>query len=274
MSQALLLGRDHLKLGAIGAVSEGPVAIAISKGGASKTYRHTDPNEDAAAFAIGAAGLFIAVADGHNGAAGAEIALQHLLAHYASRWTASDCELENESAWREEIWQAAVEINVEILKDAARVGVAPPGSTLSIAVARPGENRLLHAAIGDSPLYEVSRAGRLAELGFEAESEVRTRYLGHQTETRESIREKCAIGSRSLDDVRAIVIASDGLTEVGIGLVDAGSAVAQIVAESADREPDLRPLDTARAVVEAALASHREKRAGDNAVSGVLWLET
>lgn len=274
MSQALLLGRDHLKLGAIGAVSEGPAAIAISKGGAAKTYAHTDPNEDAAAFAIGANGFLVAVADGHNGAAGAEIALQYLLAHCASRWTAGDCEFKDESAWREAIWQTAVEINLEILKDAARLEVAPPGSTLSIAVARPGDNLLVHAAIGDSPLYEVSSEGRLCELGFETTSDARAQYLGHQTETLESIREKCAVGSRPLDGVRAIVLASDGLTEDGIGLVDAASAVAQIVSESAQREPDLRPLVVARAVVEAALASHREKRAGDNAVSGVLWLET
>jgi serine/threonine protein phosphatase PrpC len=273
LSQALLLGRDHLKLGSIGAVSEGPAAIAISKGGAAKAYLHTDPNEDAAAFAIGMAGLFVAVADGHSGAAGAEIALRYLLAHCATSWTGSDCEPQDEPAWRDAILRAMVGINVEILKDAARVGVAPPGSTLSIAVARPRDNLLIHAAIGDSPLYEVSSRGGLAELGFEAQSDLRTRYLGHQTETEESLRDKCLVGSRPLDDVRAIVVASDGLTERGIGLVDPATAVVQIVKTSADGPADLRPLETARAVVEAALASHRENRAGDNAAAGVLWLE-
>ena len=89
MRQALLRGRDHLELGAIGVVSEGAVAIAISKGGALKNYQHTDPNEDAAAFAVGAGGILVAVADGHNGSEGAEIALEHLLGDCASAWTAA-----------------------------------------------------------------------------------------------------------------------------------------------------------------------------------------
>ena len=98
MRTALLLGRDHLELGAIGAISEGAVAIALSKGGALKTYPHIDPNEDAAAFAIGAAGLFVAVADGHHGAEGAELALEHLLVHCAPGWTGTDCAQQDEAA--------------------------------------------------------------------------------------------------------------------------------------------------------------------------------
>ena len=271
MRQALLRGRDHLKLGAIGAVSEGAVAIALSKGGTAKTYPHTDPNEDAAAFAIGAAGIFVAVADGHNGAEGAEIALEHLLAQHAPIWTAADCALQDDAAWREVMWQAFLEANMEILKDAASREAPPPGSTLSVVLARPGDNRLVHATMGDSPVFEVVRGGDLVELGFEAQRDDRPSYLGHQTETPESIRTNCVVGSRPLDDARAIVLATDGLSEVGIGLADPAAAVAEIVAGTASRAADLRPLETAREVVEAALAAHRENRAGDNAAAGVVW---
>ena len=79
MRTALLRGQDHTDLGAIGLVSEGPAAIAICKGGAMKTYSHLDPNEDAACFAIGDGGMLVAVADGHDGASGAEAAVRALL---------------------------------------------------------------------------------------------------------------------------------------------------------------------------------------------------
>ena len=52
MRSAILCGREHARLGAIDLIAEGPVAIAISLGGASKVYPHTDPNEDAALFAV------------------------------------------------------------------------------------------------------------------------------------------------------------------------------------------------------------------------------
>lgn len=273
MRQAVLRGRDHLNLGEIGAVSEGAVAIALSKGGAAKTYQHVDPNEDAVAFALGEAGVFVAVADGHHGAEGAEIALAYLLAEYAPSWTASDCELHDEEAWQQAIWQALLETNNEILKDAARRTVPPPGTTLSIALTRPSDGHWIHAATGDSPLFELGQRGELVDLGFAALSSDRPRYLGRQTETLESIREKCAVGVRPLGELRAIVLATDGLSETGIGLADPGSAVVEIAAEASTRSADLRPLETARGVVEAALASHRENRAGDNAAAGVVWLE-
>src|SRR5262249_52635469 len=51
MRTGLLRGREHLLLGAVAALAERRVAIALSRGGASKNYSHRDPNEDACAFA-------------------------------------------------------------------------------------------------------------------------------------------------------------------------------------------------------------------------------
>ncbi len=79
VKSALLRGRDHTRLGAIEVVAEGVLAIALSVGGFRKSYRHTDPNEDAAAFACGEGGLVVAVADGHGGAVASEAALERLL---------------------------------------------------------------------------------------------------------------------------------------------------------------------------------------------------
>ena len=47
MRTATLIGRDHHVIGALAAVAEGPAAITLSRGGARKTYEHTEPNEDA-----------------------------------------------------------------------------------------------------------------------------------------------------------------------------------------------------------------------------------
>ena len=64
MRTALLRGREHVELGAVAAVAEAGVAIALSRGGAAKRYPHSDPNEDAAGFATADAGVCAAVADG------------------------------------------------------------------------------------------------------------------------------------------------------------------------------------------------------------------
>jgi len=44
MRSALLRGRDYTRLGITAAVAEGRAAIAISRGGAPKSYRYRDPN--------------------------------------------------------------------------------------------------------------------------------------------------------------------------------------------------------------------------------------
>jgi hypothetical protein len=43
MRSGLLRGREHTKLGAVATLAEGPCAIALSRGGHKKTYRHRAP---------------------------------------------------------------------------------------------------------------------------------------------------------------------------------------------------------------------------------------
>ena len=87
MRSALLRGRDHTRLGITAAVAEGRAAIALSRGGAPKSYRYRDPNEDVALFAEGEGGILLAVADGHGGCDAAETAVEKLLASFAPAWT-------------------------------------------------------------------------------------------------------------------------------------------------------------------------------------------
>ena len=72
----------------IATIAEGRCAIAISRGGARKTYRHKHLNEDVAAFITGDGGSLVAVADGHSGCEASETAVTTLAERHAPRWTA------------------------------------------------------------------------------------------------------------------------------------------------------------------------------------------
>ena len=54
---AVLRGSESQIIGGVSVVSEASAAISLSQGGFKKRYSHTDPNEDAAAFALGEAGV-------------------------------------------------------------------------------------------------------------------------------------------------------------------------------------------------------------------------
>lgn len=71
-----LFGRDYPDLGPIASVGLPRAGgLALSRGLEPKAYAHTDPNEDAALVARGENGVLLAVADGYNGAAAAELGL-------------------------------------------------------------------------------------------------------------------------------------------------------------------------------------------------------
>ena len=65
---AILLGEWMPELGGLRVEAAGPRgAVGISAGRYAKSYKHVDPNEDAALVASGPAGHLFVVADGHNG---------------------------------------------------------------------------------------------------------------------------------------------------------------------------------------------------------------
>lgn len=248
-------------------IAEGPVAIAISAGGARKTYAHTDPNEDCALFAVGEGGTLAAVADGHHGFEASEVALEHIASHPAPQWTEHGG-VPPES-WRRHALAVLCDANAHILSERAGEGGASR-TTLALALVSRDSGVLLYAAIGDSHVFEVRDRGArdLAALG----SRQGTFFLGHGEETVESLAPRCAVGRVDLEGVRAVVLATDGLSERDIGVSDPPSAVCEAVAAGAGSRPGLEARDAARTLVEKALAAHRDNPSGDNVASAVLWL--
>ncbi len=252
-------------------MAEGPAAIALSRGGARKTYNHTEPNEDAALFALGDGGALIAVADGHHGASGSEAALEDLLQRTAPEWTAAGTVVGSNEAWQEMALDALLACNRAVLARAAELKVAPAPTTLALALVRPAEALLVHACVGDSHCFQATDT-LVVERGWAALGRRDTYFLGYQAETREREQEKCVLGCRPLADTRAVVLATDGLSERGIGVTDPEAAVREAVREASRCEPELRALDTCKRVNQAAIDAQRRQRAGDNIGCAVLWL--
>jgi serine/threonine protein phosphatase PrpC len=267
---AWLKGCDHLELGAIETRAEAAAAVALSIGGAKKAYSHTDPNEDGALFALGDGGALLAVVDGHGGTDAADTVLGHLLDHWAPRWIAADSRLSG--AWQSEALAALVAANEAITKQAADGGRRHSRTTLALAVVRPAEGFLFFLSIGDSHVYQVRRDAA-HDLACELSPTGEGFFLGVERETEDSLREKCVIGAETLVGVRAVVLASDGLSERQIGVDDPDVTVAEVVQQACGAPLALRALETARGVVQAALEAHRRQPSGDNVATAVLWLE-
>jgi serine/threonine protein phosphatase PrpC len=267
MKPAVLLGREHTTLGAIAAIAEGRCAVALSRGGARKTYHHVDPNEDAAAFAAGAGGLFVTVADAHDGYDASEIAVERLVQRHASEWTGS-ASPGIASVWSAAAHAAFADVNDAIVRHSAQGGSVLSRTTLIFALARPGEDLLAFASIGDSHAFRVD-----AERAVELAPGPAKGFLGSPEETPESLRAKCVVGATDLAGARALLLATDGLSERGIGIAAPEAAALDAVERAARAERQLHPLEAARAIVELALSAHRTNAAGDNVASAAAWLE-
>jgi serine/threonine protein phosphatase PrpC len=270
MRSALLRGREHLEVGATDAVSEGPAAIAISMGGAKKTYIHTDPNEDSLLFAVGSAGILVAVADGHRGFEASEVVLEHLLAHPVPQWIEPGGV--TPASWERHALAALCDANGEIVRERLDTEMGKSRTTLTMALVLPESNALLYACIGDSHLFRI-RPGEVTELAGADTAMAMDCFLGHGQETLETLTEKCRIGTAPLEDAIAVVLASDGLSEHQIGVENPGAAVRESVEAARKAAPGMRPLEAARSIVEAALAAHRKNASGDNVCAAVVWLE-
>jgi serine/threonine protein phosphatase PrpC len=274
---ARLLGHQHQTLEAVAAVSEGPVAITICRGGARKTYDHTDPNEDAACFAFGDFGVLAAVADGHHGARGAELAVEWLLAHRAPEWTGSPGAPDPE-AWQRTARETLQAIHRDVLRQGETLRIAPAPTTLSLALVRPDAGLLLHASVGDSHVFLARAldpdAHEARDLAWASTGRRRCAFLGERYEDDRLGEEHWIVGCEALDDARAVVLATDGLSEVRIGVEDPAEAAARAVDHAAGCKPPLRPLEACRNLTETALAAHRRNAAGDNVCAAVIWLDS
>jgi serine/threonine protein phosphatase PrpC len=261
---AQLRGPEHAILGGIAVVAEGALAIALSRGGAAKRYRHREPNEDAAGFAWSEWGAALAIADGHEGSAAACLAVERALA-CAPRW------LEREPVALADRFAAEAEalvrsVHQQILRQREAAGAR---TTLAVALARPREGWLGLLSIGDSLLFTHGDAGT-RRLGAPAgEAAV---FLGAARLDAREIRAATFVDVRSLRGERAVVLASDGFSQPGIGVADPEAAISQAFQEAARAGAERASQALARGLVERALRVQLERRSGDNVAAAVLWL--
>jgi serine/threonine protein phosphatase PrpC len=266
MRSGLLRGRDHLQLGAVAALAERRVAIALSRGGAAKTYQHQDPNEDACAFAWTEHAWLVAVADGHWGHGGAELAL----------------------ARPARAPRAALDLAG---RDRARRPLVPRGARRG-ARPEPRADRCRQRRDHDRPHDARARAGAAARRLVVGAAGRRQPPVRRGRSARERVvprrerpgdvhrrrasrprrdRTRRALRGRALEP-RAIVLATDGLSEPAIGVENPARAVAESVGAARAVGPELRPLTAVRGLAERALAAQRANAAGDNVATACVWL--
>lgn len=265
MRTGFLRGRDHVQIGAVATLAERRAAIALSRGGAEKTYSHQDPNEDACAFAWSDHAWLIAVADGHWGSGGAELALTRLLERHAPRWLQP-----NPIALADRWFLEAPDVALDLNHTLVAAGAAKPigRTTLALALARPRDGWWAALLVGDSHLFTSD--GARASESCRAPRD-RVQFIGDATLDRAAFDAgvRCAL---ERDLPRAILLASDGLSEPAIGVADPARAVAQSAAAARALDADLRPLAAARGLAERALDAQRANASGDNVATACVWL--
>lgn len=257
----MLRGREHLGLGRVACIAEGQSAIAIAQGGAAKAYGYKHPNEDCAGFARGSAGTLLAVADGHAGCDASEFAIHKLLEQPASSWTTLGIEGPD---WGRLVRETFAQLHTEIVARSVRSG-SEARTTLALALASPETGQLAWASSGDSHVFRVD--DRAEELGA-ARPDARD-FLGSPALATADLDLRC--GTTPLAGLRAVVLATDGLSEPDIGVADPAAAAAAATERALDVEPQLRPLTAARGLAEIALEAQRGNRAGDNIATAVFW---
>ena len=271
MRQARLLGCDHHEVGSLASLAEAEAAITLSRGGALKTYSHTEPNEDAALFALGDGGSLIAVADGHSGASGSEAIAAYLLEACAADWTRAGKLDFQEAGWEEVSLETVYACGRAVLSRAAQMGVPPAPSTLSVALARPDQDVLFWLSAGDSHVFLTDET-HTRDVGWSSLGHKRAYFVGYEAATREGIQGTFACGSQRLSTLSAVTLATDGLSEPGIGFPDPEARVHESATETASLQADLRPLELAKNLSFATLEIQRAQRAGDNLACALLDL--
>jgi hypothetical protein len=167
---------------------------------------------------------------------------------------------------------ALLRANRAILEIAGRNQLPPAPTTFVLALLRPADDVFLHLSVGDSHIFAIDR-GEAIELGGRNPDWKFTPFLGYEEARRELIEEYSIIGFRRLQNLRAVVLATDGLSEPGIGITDPSGAVYSTVAHVELDEPaDRRAVEICRGVVEIALRAHRHQKAGDNMGCSVVWV--
>ncbi len=141
-----LAGPDHVEYGAIEVVDVAPgVALALTRGLHPKPYAWTDPNEDVVAAVVGPRATLLVVADAHNGALSAEVAVEAVLRELGADPPADLADHDLVSLFDR--------VN-RAVRDATRGGpYATEESRTTLALALVADGSVRWAAMGDSAVY-------------------------------------------------------------------------------------------------------------------------
>jgi len=271
VKHATLLGRDHTELGELAAISEGPAAITICRGGAAKTYSYTDPNEDAALFALGEGGVLLAVADGHDGHQGSMAAVETLRDAFAEDWCGVRGPVEA-LEWSHAAAAAVVAANHAILAEAAERSAPTAPTTLAFALWRRDDGVVHGASVGDSHVFFSSGQQTRDVAERLSRHERRSAFLGRTDVTEGDALEMTALETCTAHELLAVVLATDGLSEHGIGVEDPPNEVQRAREHAWAADAEVRPMAVAKAVTALALGAQRRQRAGDNIACAVALL--
>jgi hypothetical protein len=142
-------------------------------------------------------------------------------------------------------------------------------TTLALALVLPDDDLFAFVSVGDSHIFRVC-PNEVVDLGSHAEG-LRC-FLGNPADDLAALARNSVMGVESIANARALILATDGISEPGIG-VDVPEFSVSECATGADRfAPELRPLELARRVAESSLAAHRRHRSGDNIATAVTCL--
>ncbi len=266
MSGLLLRGRDHTQTGELVVRAGLRVASALGRGGAAKLYAHKDPNEDACVCAEGPGGWFLAVADGHWGEQAARIAIDRLSAA-APEWV-EEVGVREAGAWRAAIEAAVVAVHRAILE--ACPGKSGPRTTLALALARRPEAAFFTACVGDSHLFWTD-AERCLDLGWPRDQS--PRFLGQRGTDEAWVRQAIRLETGSLRETRALLAATDGLSEPGIGVADPPLAVMQALGAAETYPQAERAAVAAHRLAQVACDAQSRNGAGDNIAVALAWCQ-
>jgi serine/threonine protein phosphatase PrpC len=265
--KALLRGSESHVIGGISAISEGSAAISLSQGGSKKRYSHTDPNEDAAAFALSGGSVLLAVADGHNGCDAAEATLEELIQRADPILTSTQSA--TAEWWQKTALEVISAIQTTLVSKVAQGVRGHSRTTLALALVLPDEDLLAFASVGDSHIFRVC-PDEVVDLA--AHSDRARCFLGNPADDLASLAKNSVIGVEPIANTKAVVLATDGISESGIGVDVPEFTVAECAASADSSTPELRPLELARNVAEATLAAHKRNKAGDNIAVAVTCL--
>jgi hypothetical protein len=201
-------------------------AVGLTAGEKSKSWSHTDPNEDGIAAIERDDRALLVCADGHNGVASTRAAIDVVLSQLGSVPAPGSIADEN----LVELWFTA---NLRVI-DAGRKAGQPESRTTLIVALVDSDGVMRWAAMGDSLLAIVGPDGLVRRLG-----RPRSEFVGWPM-TPEEVADRLQRGHEQLPDGAWVIAASDGLTDFVPDIdralaraadgLDASSVVARLLA--------------------------------------------